>query len=307
MAQRADKIAMLLDDHVEKRLAGIDADAPIPRILHQTFASKTLPDPLAENTEALRARNSGWDYRLWDDGDIERFIAEEYGAGVLERYRRIAPGYGAARADLFRYLLIYRLGGVYLDIKSTTDRPLDEVLGPDDRFIVSQWDNGPGGRNEIWGLHPDLADIPGGEFQQWFIASVPGHPFLRAVIERVLSNIDRYNPYRDGVGLGVVRVTGPVAYTFAIAPLLNAHPHRRIADESVLGLRYSVQGYHVHHAHFRGHYSTRRTPIVGDPGGLLDRALLTGYLVARRQAGRARKLMRRIYRRLRGLPPIRTL
>ena len=35
-------------------------------------------------------------------------------------------------ADVFRYLAVYREGGVYLDVKSTVTCPLDEVLSPDD-------------------------------------------------------------------------------------------------------------------------------------------------------------------------------
>lgn len=76
--------------------------------------------------------NPGWEHRLYDDADIEAFIRESYGDEILAYYHRIDRRYGAARADLFRYLLLYRLGGVYLDIKSTTVRPLDEVLRPDE-------------------------------------------------------------------------------------------------------------------------------------------------------------------------------
>ncbi|KQO54247.1 hypothetical protein ASF14_20145 [Sphingomonas sp. Leaf257] len=308
MGKHADTaaIAAILDAFVEKRLAGVVRTGAIPRILHQTYPNKMLPEPLAGNVVTLRARNPDWDYRLYDDTDIERFIAEEYGPSVLERYLRISPSYGAARADLFRYLLIYRFGGLYLDIKSTADRPLSDVFGPADHFVISQWDNAPGREHEIWGLHPDLSHVPGGEFQQWFIASAPGHPFLRAAIERVLRNIDRYNPFRDGVGLEVVRVTGPIAYTFAIEPLLDRHPHRRVTSEAALGLRYSVMAYHAHHAHFRGHYSQRMTPIVGETRGKVSQAVLTGYIHARRHVGRIIKHAKYMYSRIRGQPVILT-
>ncbi len=38
------------------------------------------------------------------------------------------PRYGVVLADIFRYLVIYNEGGVYLDIKSTVNRPLDEII-----------------------------------------------------------------------------------------------------------------------------------------------------------------------------------
>lgn len=297
-------IRTALDDGVERRLDRNRSTGPIPQILHQTYFTKKLPEPLRDSVDELRARNPGWDYRLWDDDDIDRFIAEEYGEAVLARYRRIAPGYGAARADLFRYLLVYRLGGVYLDIKSTADRPFDEVLGADDHFVIVQWDNRPGTSRAVWGRHPDLRHIDGGEFVQWFIAASPGHPLLRAAIEEVLFAIDSYNPYRTGVGLNVVRVTGPIVYTLAIAPLLDRYPHRRVRTETELGLRYSVMGYHQHHVHFRGHYSKRKTPIVGEAGGPVRQATLIGYLGGRSIMRRANKLGRRFVRRIQGKPPL---
>jgi hypothetical protein len=271
----------------------------IPRIVHQTYPSKDLPEALRKNVERLRALNPGWSIRLYDDADIHEFISREYGAAVLDRYLRISPVYGAARADLFRYLLIYRLGGVYLDIKSMADHPLDDILGRDDRFILSQWDNAPEGLHPRWGLHPDLPHVPGGEFQQWFIATVPGHPFIKAVIDHVLHRIDTYNPYRDGVGLEVVRLTGPVAYTLAIAPLLEHHPHRRVANEAELGLRYSTMNYHAHHAFFSRHYSKQMIPIVGPAGSWVARVRLAAYTMVRRLAARIAKRLRTLPARLR--------
>jgi hypothetical protein len=299
-------IGAILDAFVEQRILDSERTGPIPHIVHQTYPTKALPEPLSGNSAMLRERNPDWQFRLYDDADIEQFIADEYGAEVLSLYSRISPFYGAARADLFRYLLVYRQGGLYLDIKSTADLPLTEVFGRNNNFVVSQWDNAPGREHAIWGLHPDLAHVPGGEFQQWFIASAPGHPFLRAVIERVLGNIDRYNAFRDGVGLEVVRVTGPIAYTFAIEPLLNQIPHRRVSSEAELGLRYSIMAYHAHHVHFRGHYSKRMTPIVGTLSRPFEQVALTGYIKTRRQVGRLIKHAKRFYLRARGRPIVRT-
>ncbi|NTS66801.1 glycosyltransferase [Sphingomonas sp. HHU CXW] len=280
-------------DAVERQLDGLGTGA-IPRTIHQTYFSATLPPALSGNVDALRALNPGWSFSFYDDAAVERFIAEEYGKAILARYLRISPKYGAARADLFRYLLIFRSGGVYLDIKSSADQPFDEVLRSDDRFIISQWDNGINGIHPGGGLfHPELAAIPHGEFQQWHIIAAPGHPFLRAVIERVLHAIDTYNPYRVGVGLNVLRVTGPIPYTLAIAPLLACHPHRRVRDERALGLRYTILGGEVHRRHLRGHYSRRRTPIVGADRGWIANAPLLGFIVARSLVRRAIKRLKR--------------
>ena len=62
-----------------------------------------------------------------------------------------------ARADFFRYLLVYQLGGVYLDIKSSLDKPLKDVLRAEDQFILTHWDNRPGEQYEGIGIYPNWA------------------------------------------------------------------------------------------------------------------------------------------------------
>jgi mannosyltransferase OCH1-like enzyme len=211
----------------------------IPRIIHQT-ASCTSPlhPALRANVEALKAGNPGWEHRLYDDDDARACIRRLCGPDRLALFDRIHPDYGAAKADIFRYVQLYETGGVYLDIKSTARRPLSEVLAPDDAFLLSFWNNGPGSLYENWGRWPRYG--VDSEYQQWHIVCVPRHPFLAAAIEQVWRNLAAYHPVRDGVGqAATVATTGPVAYTTAIRPILARHPHRVVAAAD-LGLVYSI-------------------------------------------------------------------
>jgi mannosyltransferase OCH1-like enzyme len=235
----------------------------IPRIIHQTIASKDgLHPTYADNIAKLKARNPGWEHRLYDDQDIEAFIAGNYDPGVLAAYRRINPRFGAGRADFFRYLLLYRLGGVYLDIKSSCTRPFDEILKPDEAYLLSHW------RDHRWGRYPELG--PDGEFQQWHIVAEPNHPFLAAVIRKVQENIASYWPARDGSGrISLFRLTGPIVYTHAIEPLRSFHPHR-LADAEGLGFVYTIFGSDDApggHMYIQKHYSQITESLV-----LLDTA-----------------------------------
>ena len=141
----------------------------IPRVIHQTFMTKNLPLELQGNVENLKRLNPGWKHMIHDDDDIVKFITENYGLSIVNYYKRINPRYGAARADLFRYLLMYKCGGVYLDIKSTCSRPLDEVLLPTDRYILSHWRNKPEEVHAGFGMSKEVAHVTGGEYQQWHI------------------------------------------------------------------------------------------------------------------------------------------
>jgi len=236
----------------------------IPRLIHQTVRNKSKIHPVLQaNIGRLRAQNPGWQYRLYDDADIRQFIAQNYGAETLRYYKRINPIYGPAKADFFRYLLVYKMGGVYLDVKSTLSASLDESITGNE-YLLSHWNNKLGQRYQGFGLHAGLG--PDGEFQQWHIVAPPEHPYLKAVIAAVMKNIDEYDPYLHGVGkAGVVRVTGPIAYTNAIMPIRHDHPHRMV-DIEALGFVYSVtadEGRELGHERlFPGHYRGSREPIV---------------------------------------------
>jgi mannosyltransferase OCH1-like enzyme len=238
---------------------------PIPKIIHQTVSDKNnMHIVLQENISRLKSLNKNWDYRLYDDQEIRAFISECYGSAMIEYYDQINPTYGAARSDFFRYLLLYKFGGVYLDIKSTATRSLDQVLNSNHVYLLSHWRNKPGQRFVRWGMHPECG--PNGEFQQWHIVTVPQHPFLEAVISSVKKNIENYHPATNGVGwLSVLKLTGPIAYTCAIQNIQNKYDHN-LVDIEDLGFQYSVfgvPGNELAHKHLDGkRYDGLRTPLV---------------------------------------------
>lgn len=268
----------------------------IPRTLHQVYLGGPLPAELSTVVARVREVNPGWEHRLHDDASMAEYVSTHFGPAVARYVTRIDEHYLAARADLFRYLVLYREGGVYLDVKSVTERPLDDVLRPDDVFLVAQWNNSSGSFSGF-GVHAEVADVPGGEYQQWWLASAPGHPFLRAAILRVMRNLDGYR-VRGGAGVGrhgVLRTTGPLAYTAAIAPILEDHPHRRLDDERGMGLVYSALPGLAHARADPRHYSRQWRPVfhVGGVAGLendLTARAVKAWFVA---DWRVRELLRR--------------
>jgi mannosyltransferase OCH1-like enzyme len=246
----------------------------IPHIIHQTVRDKKTLEPIfSDNISSLTAINEGWDIVLYDDKDIYSFISSNYDKDILDSYLTINPRYGAAKADFFRYLLLYRYGGVYLDIKSTATRKLDEVIRPDDSYLLSYWANKKGEPYEGWGIHGKIG-VRGSfqEFQQWQIVAAPEHPFLERVIMNVNRNIKDYNVLVDGVGKNaVMNVTGPIAYTKSIRPLLDSAAFR-LVDIRTLGFVYSIfdpdnkmfsHGMTLPHEKlFKDHYRYLSEPLV---------------------------------------------
>jgi inositol phosphorylceramide mannosyltransferase catalytic subunit len=244
----------------------------IPKIIHQTVRDKkNISDQFSKNISRLASTNEGWEHRIYDNRDIYDFISTHYDAEILNAYCLVNTRYGPAQADFFRYLLLFKFGGVYLDIKSTALTKLDEVISPDDEYILSHWPNAIGMPFQGFGIHPELP-FPG-EFQQWHIVAAPQHPFLERVIAEVTKNIREYDAARVGTGKrAVLRTTGPIAYTQAITPLRGGAKYRMV-DIRDLGFVYSVldpdnlnAGRSLHTKLFSDHYKQLTEPLIMHPG-----------------------------------------
>ena len=232
----------------------------IPKKIFQLIGDKNNIHPkFIKNIEYIKKLNKGWTYTLLDDKDIINYLSKNYPRYILNAYLKINPDYGAAKADFFRYLLIYKEGGVYFDIKSAMKVPLDYIIREDDEYILSHWEC-PCNRVR---LNTEL-----GEFQQWHIISRPGHPYLKNVIENVLKNIEKYDPKVYGVGRkGVLTVTGPFVYTDSIMPILNDHKHTIYESSDYIGFLYNncYSNFDIT-AHMnmfsKKHYSKLDSPII---------------------------------------------
>ena len=106
-------------------------------------------------------------------------------------------------------------------------------------------------------MHGPLPDQPD------ITTAAPGHPFLKSVIEAVLLNIDSYNPLTWNVGRkGVMRLTGPVAYTRAIGLLRPKYPHRLVNGQDELLLDYTSLPNVEHRSLFKLHYTALQEPVI---------------------------------------------
>ena len=247
-----------------------DAPQRVPRIIHQTYSAPYAEMPLVyrEQVSLVRGMNPEYEYRFYTDADAEAFVRSVYGAdsAVYRAYLAINPAYAPARADLFRYLLLYEHGGVYLDVKSSTTVPLRDVIGGSDEYLLSSWCEGECGRVN-WDSHVRTGL---GEYQQWWLACAPRHPFLRAVIDACLANIAayRFDPSDEWTfgKRGVLKLTGPIAYTRAILPLLASHTHRMRTNSFDGAFLYSYSfrprcTAPKHEDVERAHYSRLTSPI----------------------------------------------
>jgi len=213
--------------------------------------------------DKLKWMNPDYEYTFYAEPEMCQYIKKHYGQDMLNVYKQINPVYGAARADLFRYLVVYQEGGAYLDIKSFCEKPLDEIIPPECELILCHWDNRPGGLDKQKGLHPELSFMACGEYEQWNIIASKASPFIKAVIDEVVYRIKNYKPWRYGVGMkGVLMTTGPIVYTEAIRKVPGNEKVQHVLNHREIGLVYSAVSKDVWKCIGKSSYARCRTPLV---------------------------------------------
>jgi len=82
------------------------------------------PEPVLEaNIASFKATYTGADYRLYSGPELARFIGENFPAEVLATYHALQPY--SFKADLGRYCLLYKLGGLYSDLSFLHTRRME--------------------------------------------------------------------------------------------------------------------------------------------------------------------------------------
>jgi hypothetical protein len=150
-----------------------------------------LPPKMYECVQRnLVLNNVGVDciHYLFDDSECRAFIAREYPDDVLYAYDRLIPT--AFKADLWRYCVLYKYGGVYLDVKYGFLSGGGVTL----RTVVDKWLGGlgglGGGGDALFVLERDAVGLwPSGRFgiHNAFIVSKPKNPVLMECICRIVS------------------------------------------------------------------------------------------------------------------------
>lgn len=167
----------------------------IPKTIFQTYKTSKLPFLTKWYIKRMRNKNPEYDYQFYDDLRVDKFIRDEYGQEVFTLFKRI--NIGAAKADFFRYAILYKKGGIYVDIDSLIHKKLDDFILPNDSAIISFENN-----LEFYG--------------QWALVFEAEHTFLKKTLEIVIDNI-KENRYPNNVHM----MTGPTAYTYAIKECLK--------------------------------------------------------------------------------------
>lgn len=214
----------------------------IPRVLHQLWIGpRPAPADCIDSWRRLHGEAQGFRFQLWDEEEISThgLEAEASRHGVLG-HLRAAPSL-AGQADILRWLILARDGGVFVDADSECLRSVGELLdaAEEERSrkpagsprCITAYENearrGPG-------AFPGLADIPDGVplLANGFLAFPPNHPValeaLREIAGQQVAAFAARAPWRaSGPGLltrVVVRLGGPERCGMTVLPSYAMYP-----------------------------------------------------------------------------------
>jgi hypothetical protein len=123
------------------KLGNTVTDKKIPK--HLWMAVRVIEKELNYQLPSLFERNKGWDIHIVSNEMKDEFMNTTFAnTSLLWAYHMIHPIAGAAKADLWRYAVLWTYGGAYIDDDSDIATPLDEVVQPDDTLIVAFEKNG---------------------------------------------------------------------------------------------------------------------------------------------------------------------
>ena len=164
------------------------SNTEIPRVCYTTWHSDKLPPKMKSNYDILCKNNPEIRFELFDENKCRKFIEDNYDKDVLDAYDKLVPA--SYKSDLWRYCILFRMGGIYIDIKyiTTNGFRLIELCGKE-HFVLDRdkyWEN-----NQL-GLYTAL------------ISTKPRNKILRTCIQTITQNAETYT-----YGYNALYPTGP--------------------------------------------------------------------------------------------------
>lgn len=140
----------------------------IPPIIFQCWKTTEVSMEMGQALQTFK-NQPGYQHFFFSDKQCYEQILTDYGKRHADAFALLVPG--AFKADFWRYLVLYKYGGIYSDAKASLLVNLDDIIRPQDELIL-------------------VRDVPASCLLNAFIACKPGHPVLKIAIDRCLHNIE---------------------------------------------------------------------------------------------------------------------
>jgi mannosyltransferase OCH1-like enzyme len=173
--------------HLHYDFASELEDNIVPRVVWKTgpFMGRSIK----VRSDVIIQQNSEYDVVFLNDVNARTFLKESFGARVLDAFDTLKCG--AYKADLIRYCLLYKFGGIYSDLRQKFLQPLNNFYKSDDALVLV----------DDWGTGVQIS----------FMIARRNQPVFRKAIEMIVDNVEQRE-----YGRHFLDVTGPWLFKRAL-------------------------------------------------------------------------------------------
>ena len=146
-----------------------------PKIIHQTWKTKEIPEKFRWDFDSWHDFHPDWQFYFWDDADLDDFVRMEH-PHLLELY--LGYTHRINQVMMARYLILKKFGGYFVDIDLECLKPIEPIL---EKFSLMVGYEPPIHAEHPAAVRRKLSQI----ISTSFIASPPEHPLFDYIISRL--------------------------------------------------------------------------------------------------------------------------
>jgi mannosyltransferase OCH1-like enzyme len=162
----------------------------IPKHIYRAWQTQTFHKKVEKRIKKTKALNPEYEHTIFTEQQRDDFVYANFDESVISSYKKLNNV--VAKVDLWRYLIIYKHGGVYLDMDASIEKPISSFVMASDHAVIS-------------------AETNKNLFLQWALFYTKEHPVIEKTIEYVIRNISEKRYPND-----IANLTGPGVYTEAL-------------------------------------------------------------------------------------------
>lgn len=191
-------------------------DDKIPKIIFRTsrFKINELPKETVDAYEKEMIENKDYVLFYFDDEDCKKSIEESQNERLIYAYSNLIPT--AFKADLWRYYILHKYGGIYLDFSHVANLPYDDIIQSEKEIFVKD-------KLDEYGINNS------------FIVCSKNNEVLKRAIELCIHNVEnkRYD-------LRFLDITGPQLLERSYRDVYNISPNVKYIEMGMPSIKHRL-------------------------------------------------------------------
>jgi mannosyltransferase OCH1-like enzyme len=119
------------DVNIEHFIGKTHKDSPnhingVPLVIYQHWHTHNIPIHMKDTIDKRIRMTPEFDNYFFSDDESLKFIQDNFEPNVASAFKSLKPS--VYQSDLWRYCILYKKGGVYIDIKMELHLPLIDIL-----------------------------------------------------------------------------------------------------------------------------------------------------------------------------------